>query len=179
MNMNELHSTPERERILKALLTRQGRRTMREIAKEADVSPAQVHKYLRILEKGGVVKGNELLEVPLVHSLRLSQNLLRLEEAKAVEILRKRMPGIKGIGIFGSWSRGTNLQKSDLDIWVKVDRMPALEKTAEARRELGEKLGAEIDLTLLDKEKIKANMEKNPPFYFSLFYSILLWGEGV
>lgn len=179
MNMNELHSTPERERILKALLTKQGKRTMRELAKEAGVSPAQVHKYLCILEKGGAVKGNELLEVPLVHSLRLSQNLLRLEEVKAVELLRKKIPGARGIGIFGSWSRGTNLQGSDLDIWVKVDKMPGITKSAEARRELGEKLGKEVDLLVLDKEKINAHMEKNPPLYFSLFYSILLWGEGV
>ncbi|MBD3389337.1 winged helix-turn-helix transcriptional regulator [Candidatus Micrarchaeota archaeon] len=179
MNMNELYSTPERERILRYLLYSQGEKTMREIAKEANVSPAQVHKYLGILEEAGVAKGTMLLENPKVHAIRLTQNLERLEKANLVGTLRKKIPGVKGAGIFGSWANGTNQKDSDIDVWVKVKQEPEVLKAAGARKELEKKLGAGVDLVFLDEKRVKGHMEKNPVFYFSLHYSIVLWGEGV
>lgn len=179
MNMNELYSTPERERILKYLLYSQGEKTMREIAKEAKVSPAQVHKYLGILEKAGIGKGARLLEIPKVHAIRLAQNLGMLEKANLVGALRKSIPGVKGIGIFGSWASGANQKGSDIDVWVKVEKEPEVLKAAEARKALEKKLGVGVDLVFLDEKRVKGHMEKNPVFYFSLHYSVLLWGEGV
>ena len=179
MNMNKVYSTPERERILRYLLYNQGEKTMREIAKEAKVSPAQVHKYLRILEKAGVAKGTVLLENPNVHAIRLAQNLEGLEKAGLVGMLRKKIPGVRGVGIFGSWARGTNLEKSDIDVWVRVGKEPEVLKAAEVRKELEKKLGAGVDLVFLDEKRLKGHMEKNPVFYFSLHYSIVLWGKGV
>ncbi len=178
MNMNELYSTPERERILRHLLYSQGEKTMREIAKEAKVSPAQVHKYLGILEKAGIAKGTALLENPKVHAIRLAQNLERLERANLVGLLRKKIQGIRGVGIFGSWANGTNQKDSDIDVWVRVEKEPDVLKAAEARKELEKKLGAGVDLVFLDEKRLKGHMEKNPVFYFSLHYSIVLWGEG-
>jgi len=179
MNMNKVYSTPERERILRYLLYNQGEKTMREIAKEAKVSPAQVHKYLRILEKAGVAKGTVLLENPNVHAIRLAQNLEGLEKAGLVGMLRKKIPGVRGVGIFGSWARGTNLEKSDIDVWVRVGKEPEVLKAAEVRKELEKKLGAGVDLVFLDEKRLKGHMEKNPVFYFSLHYSIVLWGKEV
>lgn len=179
MNMNKVYSTPERERILRYLLYNQGEKTMREIAKEAKVSPAQVHKYLRILGKAGVAKGTVLLENPKVHAIRLAQNLGMLEKTNLVGALRKSIPGVKGVGIFGSWANGANQKDSDIDVWVNVEKEPEMLRAAEARKELEKKLGVGVDLVFLDEKRLRGHMEKNPVFYFSIHHSIVLWGEGV
>jgi len=179
MNMNELYSTPERERILRYLLYGQREKTMREVAKETNVSPAQVHKYLGILEKAGIAKGGKLLEVPLVHSLRLTQNLKRLKKANLTGLIRKKIPGVVGLGVFGSWANGTNMEGSDVDIWVKVEKEPEMLLSTQTRKELENKLGTGVDLIWLDEGRTKGHMEKNPPFYFSIYYSIVLWGKRI
>lgn len=180
MNMTLLFSTPERERILRYLLYNPEKKaTMRQIAKELSVSPSQVHKYVSMLRETGILKGMELQDMPLVRSLRLTQNLLRLRDTKTVGLLKRKIPGLKGVGMFGSWAEGSNSESSDLDLWIKVEKEPELLLLAETRRELEKRIGVSVDLVVLDEKRIKAHMEKNPPFYFSLFYSIRLWGEVV
>ena len=172
MNMNELYSTPERERILKYLLYNQGEKTMRDLAKETNVSPAGVHKYLGILEKAGVAKGSKLFEVPQVHSLRLTHNLEKLKNANLTGLIKKKIPGVSGIGVFGSWA-------NDIDVWVKVEKEPGMLKSTQIRKELENKLGSGVDLIWLDEARMRGHMEKNPPFYFSIYYSIVLWGKRI
>ena len=177
--MTKLYSTPEREKILVFLLYNpKPKITMRQIAKKLSISHSQVHKYITMLKKMRIVKDMELIETPFVRSLRLTQNIIRLEKVKVAKILRKRVKDITGIGIFGSWANGSNTSTSDVDIWIKVRKEPELITIAEARREL-EKIGAGVDFTILTEEKIRGHMERNPPFYFSLVHSMVLWGEGI
>ena len=152
---------------------------MRQIAEELSVSPSQVHKYLVILRKAGIVKDMALQDSPLVRSLRLMQNIIRLNNASVVKFMKRQIPELKGVGIFGSWTDGSNLGSSDLDIWIKVNKEPDILVIAETRRGLEKRIGATIDLVVLDEKRIKTHLEKNPPFYFSLFHSKVLWGETI
>ena len=180
MNITPLFSTPEREKILDYMLDNPKEKvTMRQIAKQLSVSASQVHKYFVILRKLGIIRKMEVQDNYLVRSLRIMQNMKKLKNANIVSFLRKKIPGLKGIGVFGSWAEGTNMKGSDLDIWIKVEKEPELLTIAKTRKELEATIGVDIDLIILDKIKIKRHMEKNPPFYFSLFYSILLYGEKI
>ncbi|MBD3397516.1 hypothetical protein GF412_00290 [Candidatus Micrarchaeota archaeon] len=177
--MRTLISSKKRKKLMRLILENPERIPgVREAAKESGVSPASASVLMSSLGKDGFVKKGKLdLGNPEVRALKTLFNVERA--APAVEVLRKSIPGVKGVGIFGSWAQGTNQKDSDIDVWVKVEEEPEVLKAAEARKVLEKKLGAGVDLVFLDEKRMKGHMEKNPVFYFSLHYSVVLWGEGV
>jgi len=177
--MRTLTSSKKRKKLMQLILENPEKVPgVREVAKEAKVSPASASVFMSSLEKDGFIKKGKLdLGNPEVRALKI---LFNVERAAPVgELLRKRIPGIEGIGIFGSWANGTNQKDSDVDVWVKLKKEPKVLAAAEARKELEKKLGVGVDLVFLDEKRLKGHMEKNPPFYFSLYYSLVLWGEQV
>ncbi len=177
--MRTLISSKKRKKLMQLILENPERIPgVREVARKSGVSPASASVLMNSLGKDEFIKKGKLdLGNPEVRALKTLFNVERA--APAVEVLRKKIPGVQGVGVFGSWANGTNLKDSDIDVWVKVEKEPEMLKAAEARRTLEKKLGAGVDLVFLDKKRVKGHMEKNPVFYFSLHYSIVLWGEGV
>ena len=55
---------------------------------------------------------------------------------------------IKEIGIFGSYIRGQQQPKSDLDILVDFDEYPSLLEFVGLEQELSESLGIKVDLVM-------------------------------
>jgi predicted nucleotidyltransferase len=106
-------------------------------------------------------------------------NVNRLLEADAAGAIRKHLPQAKGIGVYGSWLTGTNHQRSDLDIWVKAATRPPAIAAAKAQKELSQKLGTDVQLTVLDKEQLESLRTRGNPFYNSLYNSFTLWGEPI
>ena len=80
-----------------------------------------------------------------------------LVEHKA-ELCRKY--SIKEIGIFGSYARGEQGEKSDVDILVDFDVLPDLFKFCEIERVLEEILGVKVDLVRRPaiREELKENI---------------------
>ena len=54
--------------------------------------------------------------------------------------------GVKEIGIFGSFARGEQKRKSDVDVLVDFDNVPDLIKFIELERKLQRLLGMKVDL---------------------------------
>lgn len=179
MNISELISTPERERILRQLLYSTETASLYQIAKKANVSPSQVHKYLAIWKKHRLLEGRKTKDKPLVRALRLSENILFLRNSKLVKQIRELLLGVEGIGLFGSWAKGTNDENADIDIWILVEKEIDDLTIGKMRRTIENKLKRKIDLTVLTTEKLKTTKEKNPTFYFSLYHSIKLWGKRI
>ncbi|MFH1752265.1 MAG: nucleotidyltransferase domain-containing protein [archaeon] len=180
MNMQVLFSTDEREKIMNYLLYNPSKEiNLNEIARQVKVSPGQVHKYVSILRKLGIVKSNFLKESPLVNSLRLTQNLVFIEKKKIVKKLKKGIPEIKGIGVYGSWAKGTNYEDSDLDVWIKIEKTPSDKNLYELKKEIEKSSKVAVDLMALTPEKLLHLKEKSESFYFSLFDTIHLWGESL
>lgn len=180
MKMHPLLSTKEREKILGYLLEHpSGRINMNKLARELKLSVGQIHKYVSILRKDGLVVGDELQEIPFTCALRLLWNLKRIQEADAVRILRRHFPKLKGVGIYGSWAGGTNLEDADLDIWVKMKKEPGDIELAKARKEIEGKIGVPVDITITTPERLEHFLEKSEAFYFSLYNGRILWGEGL
>ncbi len=88
-----------------------------------------------------------------------------LEEIKSTletvkPTLRERF-GVETIGVFGSYTRGEETKKSDIDILVtfKEDAHPGFFKFLELEEFLAKELGAKVDL--VSKEALKPYIGKH------------------
>ena len=179
MNISELISTPERERILQRLLYASRPEGLYQIAKEAKVSPSQVHKYISIWKGYGLISGTKPNDEPLVRALRLSENTHFLRDERLVARIQAALPKVKGIGLYGSWANGTNDENADIDIWIFVDRELDYLAMGRLRRDLENRLKKKLDMVVLTEGKLRELREKNPTFYYSLYHSIRLFGDAI
>ena len=68
------------------------------------------------------------------------------------------------IGIFGSYVRGEQTDKSDLDLLIKLKKRIGLLQLVRIERELTEILGVQVDIVTensLKNEKLRAYIEKD------------------
>ena len=67
------------------------------------------------------------------------------ERLKSVKKETRRF-GIRTLGIFGSYARGEQDKKSDLDLAADFDKTPSLLQLARAERFLSDTTGIKVDL---------------------------------
>ena len=73
--------------------------------------------------------------------------LMQIKRAiKSNKKFLKQEYGVKEIGIFGSFARGKQKRKSDIDVLVDFDKVPDLIKFIELERKLQSLLGKKVDL---------------------------------
>ncbi len=82
---------------------------------------------------------------------------MRIEDLKSqIEALKpvlKERFKVETIGIFGSYVRGEQKRKSDVDILVEFSEPPSLFKFVEIEDFLSQKLGLKVDLVMRDSLK--------------------------
>lgn len=169
----------ERERIIEYILDNPTKKIkVRELAKRLRLSPAHVSRTLKILARSNIFKENIVdLSNPYVRALKIFFNIKKLHE-KIMKIL-KRIEAL-GIGIYGSWSSGSNYEDSDLDIWIKVQKHPGERKIATLSNDIRRILGRNVQILVLTPERIDRLKKDDPIFYYSLvFGSITLYGEAI
>ena len=86
--------------------------------------------------------------------LKQIQNILASSKAE----LRKRY-NVKEMGIFGSYARGEQKKKSDIDVLVDFYNVPDLIKLIELERKLQRLLGIKVDL--VRKQAIREELKDN------------------
>jgi len=68
--------------------------------------------------------------------------------------IRKRLPdlrrryGVRSVGLFGSYARGEQGRRSDVDLLVEFDAPIGLLRFVELERHLGDALGVKVDLVM-------------------------------
>jgi uncharacterized protein len=91
---------------------------------------------------------------------------MKIEELKtqleALKPVLKEQYKVETIGIFGSYVRGEQKKKSDLDVLVEFYETPSLFEFIELEDFLSQKLGVKVDLVLRDalKPRIKDSILK-------------------
>jgi predicted nucleotidyltransferase len=105
-----------------------------EIAKKAGIAHTSVRKYLGQMKKEGIIKetsekkGKRLFPIYTANTenteykknKRIS-NLLRLEKSGLIDYLKsKLMP--KSIVLFGSYTRGEDIEESDIDLFIECKK---------------------------------------------------------
>lgn len=78
----------------------------------------------------------------------------RLNLAKAQQMLRAQLPllrdhyGVSALWLFGSYVRGEQRSRSDLDVLVEFARTPTLWEFSALQRHLSSTLGLSVDLVM-------------------------------
>jgi predicted nucleotidyltransferase len=177
--LSELLSSEERIRLLRYALTTSPV-TVTEAAREAGVNKGLASRYLAILVEEGYLERDgrffSVIDGAKTRSLKAFLNVAALEE-------RVSLPEWAiGIGLYGSWSTGTNTSESDLDLWLLVEEIgPDTElEAARLERDLSAAIGCEVTILVLTRDKLAALRDDDLPFYMSLMREMkTLAGESL
>ena len=151
---------------------------MAKVSTATGVTKGLVSRYLRLLVAHGLLQkeGREYSPHDGAHS-RAIKLLLNLER---IDLSALSLGSARGLGLYGSWARGTNRQESDLDVWIIADRRPPEIDLARLQRDLSQQAGCEVNLLVLTPEKLERLKREDKPFYNSLVMSsVTLIGESL
>ena len=171
----ELFKTEERACILRYVMFRKSFRAA-EVSRATGVTKGLVSRYLRLLEAYDLLQktGREYSPQDGTNS-RTIKILLNLER---INLPALSLVPARGLGLYGSWARGTNNQESDLDVWIKADSLPSESLLARLQKDLSLKAESEVNLLVLTPEKLERMKIEDAPFYNSLIMDFLtLKGE--
>ncbi|MEA1924331.1 MAG: nucleotidyltransferase domain-containing protein, partial [Candidatus Altiarchaeota archaeon] len=152
--------------------------SVRKTAKELNLSPGHVSRFIKILKKEEIITAGKVdLNNPLVKALKILINIKTIEDT--IPAITRNIPGINGVGVYGSWSNGMNYDDSDLDLWIKIDEPPERRLLANQGGVIRERLKVDVSLLVLTPDKLKRLKNSDKVFYYALVNSITLWGEPV
>lgn len=148
--------------------------TVRELSRQNKISPTWVSKIIKELEKDQIIETKEDVNSIKVKSkrdvpfARLKQvlNLDNLYSSGLIDKLIETYHKPEAIILFGSYSRGEDIENSDIDIAVLTDRKQADESYIKYENELKRKLSIKI----INPKKITKD------FATSLANGIVLYG---
>ena len=175
--LTDLLKTEERARVLRYAMFRSAFRVA-EVSRATGVTKGLVSRYLRLLVEHGLLQkeGREYSPHDSAHS-RAIKLLLNLER---IDLAALSLGSARGLGLYGSWARGTNHQESDLDVWIRADSLPPESVLARLQKDLSQQVGGEVNLLVLTPEKMGKLRREDPPFYNSLVMnSLTLKGEPI
>jgi predicted nucleotidyltransferase len=177
MNIPALLSTQERVKILRSVIFREEKLSVNQTAKALRMSNGMLSKYFNYLCKEGVMKkaGKDFRVQDNVHTkaLKILLNLDALDPK-----LFKKYEFVKSVGLYGSMAHGTNTERSDVDLWIYVEKVKE-EDLAGLTSSLQKKLGNVRPLYLTD-ERIAILKTDDVLFYHALtFGSIVVYGDGI
>ena len=119
------------------------------VAKELKVSKASVSLTVKELAEDGIVKGLYIdMKSPRTRAFKIMINVNSIVKNGVIEALKKYA---LGIGLYGSWVKGTNTEDSDIDIWIKPKYMLKQSGTAILSKEIRERLGVDAEVLILSK----------------------------
>lgn len=179
------------ERLLKSntmvkilgLLIVSGPLHLREIARKVDVTPIYVGKELKNLEALGLVLNERVGNLSM---WEINKGSALYPEIKSLfmktEMLGETLAGIfKGEGvkfalIYGSFARGTEGAKSDIDLFVvgKVDEKKFIQAVSEAEK----KTGREISYIIWNEEEFRKNSLERHHLLLNILRNPIIWIKG-
>lgn len=179
MNIWRIFSSKERAETLEYILEREvvG---VEDVTSSLNRSKGFVSQFLRLLEEEGILRREKrkyviLHESPEVRAIKLMLNMIKLRSS----LVKHRKEWMKSLGVYGSYSKGTNRENSDVDIWIRVEKYPEEKEVARVERELSDELGKHVHFLILTPERIERLREKDPVFYCELANSFVMWGDGI
>lgn len=175
--LSDLFKTPKRLNILHEVLLKDEIRVT-EISRDTDTSKGLVSKFLKEMEKEGLLERKGLKYCIKNSSLtKAIKVMLNLNVLKWEEITPS---WAQSAALYGSWASGRNTSESDVDIWIKTTKIPSTIELNQLYEKLEDKTPSDIHILILTDEKLKDLKLNDPPFYHSLMNSsLLLEGEPI
>lgn len=166
--------------ILKTVKTE--RLNLRDLAKKLEKTPATIHYNLKYLKEFGVVRikkqKNQYIIVPDTENFyyRLFMQMINRESIQQTKNLKElEKKGV--IGIYGSFARGTDDKNSDIDLFVFTQTNEI--KIREIVNRLSRELGKEINLLILNEQKLKDLKNDDYEFYIRLRLESMLFNGDI
>jgi predicted nucleotidyltransferase len=177
MDLEYILSTAERIRILEHILFKTDPFNVTKVASELGLSKGLVSKFLSILVGQKVlVRARLRYQIrpgPNVKALRIMFNIKKMDPQ-----MFKKYRTVQSVGAYGSKVKGSDVEGSDLDLYIIVDRSDDLEQSR-LSRDLRQRYG-NVKPLYLTKEKVRQLKRDNEMFYYSLaFGSITVYGDGI
>lgn len=177
MNIEGVLSTSQRVETLRSILLKSKNFGVSEVSREVGLSKGFVSGYLRFLADSEIIErfGKEFTVVNNVkaRALKMLLNLYSIDVT-----VFERHPFVEMAGLYGSWAKGNNNEKSDIDLWIFV-KDTSEEKLATLSSDLRNELGS-VQPLYLTREKLRLMRSEDEIFYYSLIFgSITLYGEGL
>ncbi len=152
---------------------------LREASRILNISPMTVKRAFDLLVKEGLLLREEFKNQILFRAnmnsaafkhLKIAYNLAWLEEKDVVEFLKEMLTGLSSLVLYGSYAKGENDEKSDIDLLVisssKKRDIPLLDL-----------LGKDTSLSIFTPAEWKEQAEKNKAFYIDVITEgIVLFG---
>jgi len=155
--------------------------SVRELAKEADLSPAMSSIALRYMKKMDMVTLKQIgrthqcranLQNPLMRQWKILYTLQQIEEVGLVKEANEKIKDIQSILLYGSKARGTDDEKSDFDLLI-IAHHPPKEKGLDSANRLPD----EVNLLIYSPQEWKKKTRESKVFYENIIYeSIVLYG---
>lgn len=161
-DLSLLFRTPERLTLLRAALEVPAC-TVQQIADRTGLSKGLASQYLALLEGEGLLVRKDR-SYRLKNSARTIAIKRLLNIDRVQEVFHKPVWAL-GTGMYGSWAEGTNMETSDLDLWIFTQDLPAGTAVAEAERTVSRALSVEVHILVLTPEKMAGMRTTDKPFY--------------
>ena len=153
---------------------------VRELAGIVKKSPTTISKHLKRLQKKGILvserKLNHLLfkantDGPLFKEIKRTQNIRQLQQSGCVTYLKEQYHEPEAIILFGSYAKGEDGPRSDIDLLV----ITPLKKEHELKR-FEKRLGKPIQLFLKSREDVEKMKIKNKELLNNWINGIVIEG---
>lgn len=173
--MNEIFSTSERIKILKAVILDKNPLSVNAVASSLNLSKGLVSKYLDVLLKAGIAKKSAgkyiITNSAMTKAVRILLNIADINAA-----IFEKFSFVKAVGLYGSCAKGENTKESDVDIWIKISDASD-GQIASLTSEISKKI-KNAKLLFLTAKKFERIKKDDEIFYHSLsFGSIIIYGE--
>ena len=177
MNIETVFSTKERIKILNDIIYNTKYISVNKAAKNVKLSKGFVSKYFDSLVKEGILKrskGKFLVQNNIMtKSIRIFLNLNMFDKE-----FFKKYKFIRSAGVYGSFTKGTNTEDSDIDLWILIEKTTE-DKLAKLTNNL-KKVFGNVKPLYLTEDKIKLLKNGDTTFYHSLIFgSIVVYGDGI
>ena len=146
-----------------------------EVAKISKTSKASVSLTVKRLTKEGIIRDWHVnMADPRTRALKI---LINIDDITKVGMVAKLKPHALGIGIYGSWAKGTNTEASDIDIWIKPKKSFKFTDIGRIISEISDGLGIEVQILVLSEQRLEQLGKTNstfPPFSM-VWLNELVW----
>src|SRR3989344_108316 len=148
--------------------------SVRDLAKEANCSPAKVSQFINLYLKNRLIaigsdKNRKVIALnksnPLVREMITLVYMDKILGSRAFFALKK---GSTSIGLYGSVVEGTVDRQSDIDLWVISDSKKRIVEAGKLRQQFSNELGREVSLKFYTPSEIENLKQKDRIFYNEL-----------
>ncbi len=153
---------------------------LRETSRILDISPMTVKRAFDLLVKERLLAREEFknqilfranMNSPAFKHMKIAYNLAWLEKKDVVEFLKEKLTGLSSLILYGSYAKGENDEKSDIDL-LAISISP---KKRTFR--LMELIGNEASLLIFTPSEWEEQAKKNKAFYLDVITEgIVLYG---